>query len=107
MRQCNRNRIDQRLRRLVDLVGLGHVLASDGSVDLRRRELRMTQKILYRTEVGAVLEEVGGVGVAEGVDVGLLADAASLQRGAKRALEAGAGDRAGVGGNGVVGACSP
>ena len=40
------------------------------SVQLGGGKVAVPQKFLHRTEVGAPVEEVGGVGVAQGVGVG-------------------------------------
>src|SRR3954454_15809045 len=40
------------------------------SVQLGGGKVAVPQKFLHRTEVGAPIEEVGGVGVAQGVGVG-------------------------------------
>lgn len=36
-------------------------------VDLRRREITVPEQHLHHTQVGAVIEQMGGEGVAQGV----------------------------------------
>lgn len=78
---------------------LGLAEARQVGVDGRGHRTLVTEIDLDLAEILALLEQVGGIAVTEGVDVGGLFDAAGLERQTKGALECGAGD--GVSGRGT------
>jgi len=74
-------------------------LAEGGQVGIDGRDHRaaMTEVDLELAQVFALFEEVGGVGMAQGVDRGVLLDAAGIEGQAEGALECGAAHRLGGG----------
>jgi len=68
--------------------------SSRGEVSVDGGGLRagVAQVFLDQSEIDAGFEQVGGVTVAERVDVGALVDAARLDRSHERALETGSGN---------------
>ena len=79
---CARRRLRARVRAVVDPAQAARV---DVAVDLRRRERRVAEQLLDRAQVGAALEEVRRVRVAEAVRVAAAAGAACWCRAAGRA----------------------
>ena len=58
-------------------------------IDHRGRHVAVAQQLLDRPDVGTVLQQMGGEGVAEGVAAGALGDARTAYRGLHRALQDG------------------
>src|SRR5688500_11358188 len=56
--------------RMAEVIGGFQVLTGYGSVKLGGRQVTVSQKLLYRPQVGAPFEEVGGEGVPQGVGEG-------------------------------------
>ena len=48
---------------MVALVDRAEVIPIDMGVDLRRREIGVTQHLLHRAQIGAALQEMSGKGV--------------------------------------------
>jgi len=71
-------------------------------VDLGSPRAAVPQVLLDDPQVDAGLEQMGGVGMAQSVDMGALDDAGALQRQSEGTLEAAAGDRATVMGQAVL-----
>ena len=71
-------------------------------VDLGSAGAAVPQVLLDDPQVDAGLEQMGGVGMAQSVDMGALDDAGALQRQSEGTLETAAGDRATVMGQAVL-----
>jgi hypothetical protein len=79
----------RRTHRLGQAAGLGQIQGRAGAHEVplnemdvphRRRDLAMAEQALHGVQVDARFEEVGGEGVAQGVDAALLADAGAELR---------------------------
>src|ERR1044071_1865516 len=75
-------------------------------VDGGRARAGMAEVLLDEAEIDTVFEQVGGVGVAQGVDVGALIQTAPLDGVTESALQTVASDRSAVMGDGVLDAVS-
>src|SRR5437867_13161323 len=91
----------------VDGVAGGLVdLLCEMRVDLSGSQTAVPEVDLDDATIGAVFEEVGGVGMSERVDVGSFDDAAELEGAAEGALEAAVRDGTGAGRDEVADAAS-
>ena len=79
-------------------------LPSEMSVDGGSARAGMAEVLLDESEIDAVLEQVSGIGVTQGVDVSALVQAAPLDGVSEGALQTVASDGSAVVGNGVLGA---
>src|SRR5712692_3436946 len=90
------------LHELVERVGQGSPhLARQMGVDLGGAGAAVTEVLLDEAQVDAGLEQVGGVGMAQSVNVRPFDDSTVLQRAPESTLQAAAGNRAAVMGEAV------
>jgi len=91
------------LHQPVDGVSCGVAnLPGEVGVDGSSAGAGVAEVLLDQSQVDTILEQMGGVGVAQGVDVGALVDAALFHGVAEGTLEAVAGDRSAIVSDGVL-----
>ena len=93
-----RRRLREAVHQVLDRIdGAAFHLGGEVRVERGGLRARVAQVGLNQAEVDARFEQMGGVRVAQRVDVGALGHAGPEHRAMERGLEAGAGDRSGPG----------
>ena len=91
------------LHELVERIGQGGPhLARQMGIELCSARAAVPQVFLDDPQVDAGFQQVGGVGMAQSVNVRTFDDAAALQRRSERTLQTAAGDRAAVVGEAML-----